>query len=137
MNCFIQRCQHILGISVFFVADDADIGICLIFSQNSSSCFPSSKVSATALMHYLTTPPSVNVYFFLFLYHTRIQPLAYAASQTGKRIVLFYTTGVLKLFGARDPSKGRTFSEDPLIITSQIKPYRLICNVLCFWTLLL
>ena len=47
--------------------------------------------------------------------------------------------GVLKLYGARDPSKGRTFSEDPLIIASQIKPYRLIaiCNVICFWTLLL
>ena len=48
-------------------------------------------------------------------------------------------SGVLKLLGARDPSKGRTFSEDLLIIASQIKPYRLvaICNVICFWTLLL
>ena len=45
---------------MFFVADDADMGIWFILSQSSSFCFPSSKVSATALMHSLTTPPSVN-----------------------------------------------------------------------------
>ena len=53
-----------MNILLFFLADDADRDL-LYLSQSYSFCFPSSKVSATALMHSLTTPPSVNV-FFLF-----------------------------------------------------------------------
>lgn len=53
-----------MNISVFFVADDADIGICSIFLMK-LFYFPSSKASATALVHSLTTLPSVNVFFML------------------------------------------------------------------------
>ena len=53
------------NISLFFVAVEADRAICFVLSQSYSFRLPSIHVSATALMHPLTTPPSEKDFSYL------------------------------------------------------------------------